>query len=75
MAQKNVVAEMSGTVIEINCLAGATVAEGDALLVLESMKMEVPLMATQGGKVVDVQVAVGDSVADGQVLVVIDIGQ
>lgn len=75
MAQKEVLAEMSGTVIEVNCVAGSSVVQGDALFVLESMKMEVPLMAPHGGKVIEVMALVGEVVTGGQVLAVIDTGR
>jgi len=51
--------------------AGATVAEGDELVILESMKMEIPVVAPTGGTVVEVRVKPEDQVQEGDVLVVI----
>lgn len=50
---------------------GDTVAEDDDLLILESMKMEIPVEAEAAGTVTEIAVAEGDSVAEGQPLVTI----
>lgn len=60
--------EVAGTVFEIVARAGDTVAAGDTILVIESMKMELPVDSSVGGTVADLCVAVGDVVATGQVL-------
>jgi len=72
MAKTEVLAEMSGTVIEVNCAAGENIAEGDALFILDSMKMEMPLASPRSGKVIEVMVVAGDVVNGGQVLVTIE---
>ena len=51
---------------------GAVVAEGDVLAVLESMKMEIPVIAPAAGTVVEIPVTEGQIVQEGDVLVVID---
>lgn len=51
---------------------GASVAEGDVLAVLESMKMEIPVIAPVSGRVAEVRVDEGQIVQEGDVLVVID---
>lgn len=48
---------------------GDTVQEGDPVVILESMKMEIPIEAEEGGTVVKVHVAQGDAVDDGDTLV------
>lgn len=62
---------LQGRVVEIRVSVGDTVAEGDELLFIESMKMEVPVNAPAPGLVKEVPVLVGDAVTDGMTLVVL----
>ena len=62
----------SGTVWTVALAPGAQVAEGDEILVLESMKMEIPVPAPAPGVVAELLVAPGEAVAEGQVLARID---
>jgi len=63
---------MTGTVIEVSCTAGASVAAGEPLLVLEAMKMEHLIHAPAAGLVVQVPAEPGQVVAEGSILVVIE---
>jgi len=65
-------AEIAGNVWKIETTVGAQVEEEDVLLILESMKMEIPVEAPRAGRVAEVRVAEGDSVEEGAVLVVLD---
>jgi acetyl-CoA/propionyl-CoA carboxylase biotin carboxyl carrier protein len=65
-------APMQGTIVKVLVEPGDVVDAGQAVLVLEAMKMENQLIAERGGTVTEVRVAPGDSVASGDVLVVID---
>ncbi|GLS15209.1 MULTISPECIES: acetyl-CoA carboxylase biotin carboxyl carrier protein subunit [Hydrogenophaga] len=64
-----VFSEVTGTVWAIEVQPGQSVQEGDTLLVVESMKMEIPVSAPAAGTVKAVLVAKDDTVEDGQPLV------
>ena len=63
---------LPGVIIDVKVNVGDTVAKGQAVVVLEAMKMENNINADRDGKVVAIQVAKGDTVADGAVLVVLE---
>jgi acetyl-CoA/propionyl-CoA carboxylase biotin carboxyl carrier protein len=63
---------MQGTIVKVLVAEGDAVEPGQALLVLEAMKMENHLNAEQGGTVKEVRVAAGDTVGTGDVLIVIE---
>ncbi|TMF72121.1 MAG: biotin/lipoyl-binding carrier protein [Chloroflexi bacterium] len=65
-------AELVGSVWKVKTLVGAQVAEEDELLILESMKMEIPVTAPRAGIVKEVRVREGEVVKEGQVLVVLE---
>ena len=66
------VATMPGTIVSVNVEPGDRVTEGDVLLVMEAMKMELAIAATSPGVVSTVAVAAGDSVEAGAVLITVD---
>jgi acetyl-CoA/propionyl-CoA carboxylase, biotin carboxylase, biotin carboxyl carrier protein len=68
----DVVAPMQGTVIKVLVENGAAVEAGDALVVLEAMKMETAISAPRAGSVVSLSVAPGDTAAAGQVIASIE---
>ena len=65
-------AEMAANVWQLTATVGQVVDEGDVLMILESMKMEIPVEAPGAGTVTAILVAEKDQVAEGDVLVVID---
>ncbi|MFC6150235.1 carboxyl transferase domain-containing protein [Mumia xiangluensis] len=69
-----VAAGFAGSVVAVAVVPGDAVAEGTALVVLESMKMEHPVVAPVSGTVREVHVVDGDQVGDGTVLVVLEPG-
>ena len=72
MARLKVESEVTGNVWKIEVEVGAQVQEGDVLLILESMKMEIPVEAPQAGTVAELLVAPEDSVAEDQVVAILD---
>ena len=66
-----VVAELVAAVLSVEVEVGQQVAATDAVVILESMKMEIPVLADVAGEVVEVVVAPGDVVSDGDPLAVI----
>ena len=65
-------AEMAASVWKVRVAVGDTVSEGDVLVVLESMKMEIPVEAPSAGVVARIAVTDGDPVDEGDVLVVLE---
>lgn len=65
-------AHITGTVIRIEKRVGDAVSAGDVVVVLESMKMEMPLEAQVGGKVREVRCTEGQPVSEGDLLAVIE---
>lgn len=64
-------AEVTGTVWKVLTPVGTRVEVEDTLLVVESMKMEIPVISEITGTVIEMKVAEGDVVQDGQVLAVV----
>ncbi len=65
-------AEMQGTILDVEVDVGDEVAAGDVLVVLEAMKMENDIVASQGGEVTQIAVEEGESVDMGDTLVVLE---
>ena len=68
----DVLAHITGTVWKIEVQAGVRVEEGQVLIILESMKMEMPVEADRPGRVVAISAQEGVPVMEGQTLVTID---
>ncbi|MFN2560823.1 MAG: biotin/lipoyl-binding carrier protein [Jatrophihabitans sp.] len=67
-----IVAELVGNVMSVVVQEGAPVSAGDTIVILESMKMEIPVLTEYDGVVRDLSVSVGEVVQEGDVLAVID---
>ena len=65
-------AQVTGNVWKIERAVGDTVEEEDVLLVIESMKMEIPLEAPCAGRIAEIRTAEGESVEEGDILVVFE---
>ena len=59
---------MPGNILDVKVAAGASVKAGDVLVILEAMKMEIPVVAPQDGTVASIDVAEGASVENGDTL-------
>jgi acetyl-CoA carboxylase biotin carboxyl carrier protein len=70
-----VVAELVAAVMKVEVEVGQTVSAEDPVVILESMKMEIPVLADVAGSVSEIVVTAGDVVNDGDPLVVIKVGQ
>ena len=67
-----ILAEMVANVWKVVVQEGDEVAEGDTLVILESMKMEIPVITETGGNVTSLRVAEGDVVQEGDVIAVVE---
>ncbi len=68
----DVTAHITGTVWKIEKQVGDTVSEGDTVVILESMKMEMPVEAPADGKIASIAISEGDAVDEGAVLATIE---
>ena len=68
----NVPAHITGTVVRVEKQPGDSVSAGEAIIILESMKMEMPLESPIDGKVKEIRVKQGQPVAEGDVLAVLE---
>ncbi|HVC64783.1 MAG TPA: biotin/lipoyl-binding carrier protein [Candidatus Dormibacteraeota bacterium] len=69
---EDVKAHITGVVFQITAKPGDAVAAGDAVIVLESMKMEIPVEAPRAGKVREIKDAEGQTVQEGDTVAVLD---
>jgi len=74
MTTTNVIAEVSGTVWKIVVAVGDRVDAEQEVMILESMKMEIPALAPRAGVVQSLLVAEGDAVSEGQALALLQMG-
>ena len=67
-----IVCEVAGKVWKIEAQPGARLAADDVILILESMKMEIPVTAPRAGKLLELRVKEGDALNEGDVLAVME---
>ena len=72
MARHEVESEVTGNVWKILIEVGADVAEGDVIMILESMKMEIPVESPAAGRLVELKVSAEDQVEEDQVVAVVE---
>lgn len=72
MAEQQVETEVGGSVCKIECAEGDSLGEGDPILIVESMKMEIPVASPAHAKLLKLLVAVGDTVSEGQPVAIVE---
>jgi biotin carboxyl carrier protein len=72
MARIEVKSEITGTVWKLMAKPGDKLESGDTLILIESMKMEIPVITEDGGTVTEILVKENDPVAEGQVVAVLE---
>ena len=72
MARIELESPVTGVVWKVARGPGTVVAAGDAVVIVESMKMEIPVEATEAGTVEEVLVAEGDQVSEGDLVAVVE---
>lgn len=72
MATITITSEIPGTVWKITAAAGQAITTETTLVILESMKMEIPIYPNQSGTVVEIKVAEGDFLNEGDVIAIIE---
>ena len=65
-------AELVATVLKVTAKAGDTVGPEDTLVILESMKMEIPVLAEVAGTILELRVVEGENVRDGDPIAIIE---
>lgn len=69
---EDIKAHITGVVFQVVAHPGDTVAEGDPVIVLESMKMEIPVEAPRAGTVKEIRVEEGRTVQEGDIVAVLE---
>ena len=72
MSKHDVESEVTGNVWKVLLEVGSTVAEGDVIMILESMKMEIPVESPASGTLTELKVSPEDQVEEDQVLAVVE---
>jgi biotin carboxyl carrier protein len=72
MAKKRILAEVAGKVLRVEAPVGTQVADGDTIVLIECMKMEIPLLASASGSISEIHVAEGDNIAEGQAVATLE---
>jgi len=72
MSRHELKAEVTGSIWKIETTIGQELDKEHTVLIIESMKMEIPLVAEDGGTLIEICVNEGDNVNEGQVLAIIE---
>ena len=72
MAQEKVEFPITGKITSVNVKVGDEVQEGDVLCLIESMKMENPILAPVAGTITEISISVGDAVETGALVAIVE---
>lgn len=72
MADLRVRSEIAGSVWKIEVAVGDAVAEDDPLVILELMKMEIPVLSPKAGVIKEIRVSEGEAIGEGQLVAILD---
>ena len=72
MARTKITTDVAGNVWKIVAKAGDELAEDDTILIMESMKMEIPVTAPKDGTLVEILVEEGEAIGEGEVVATFD---
>ena len=72
MARSEVKSEIGGRVWKLEARVGDRLAADDAILILESMKMEIPVLSPKAGTIKEIKVSEGETIGEGQLVAVLD---
>ena len=67
-----VVAELVAAVMKVEVEVGQTVAADDPVVILESMKMEIPVLSPKAGTIKEIRVSEGEAIGEGQLVAILD---
>jgi acetyl-CoA carboxylase biotin carboxyl carrier protein len=73
MASVKVLSEVAGKVWKIELQVGAQAPADEPIMIIESMKMEIPVQCEKAGRLIELLVAEGDPVAEGQVVAILEV--
>ena len=72
MASHRVESEVTGSVWKLVVGVGDAVESGDVLMILESMKMEIPVLSPKAGVIKEIKVSEGEAIGEGQLVAILD---
>jgi len=72
MARLEAKTDVTGSVWKIVTTVGQQLAPGDTVMLIESMKMEIPVVAEEGGRIVEFRYAEGESIIEGEVVAILE---
>jgi biotin carboxyl carrier protein len=73
MASLNITSEIAGQVWKIQAAVGQRVAQGETMMIIEAMKMEIPIDATRAGVIMEIAVLEGETIKEGQIVARLDV--